>query len=129
MAWGALCHTRATRVNHQRTIANTVQRFVMAILDRRANEVQTIAMTEMDRVLARGRARRAWRAEPAGVARFTRERAGLTQREMAALLGVDRSAVSRWEAGVRAPRAAVLERYLQVLERVRGRGEILPATP
>jgi len=114
---------RAKGVNGGRAIVSKVHTIDSAIDAWRANSVHTVGVmktTSMDRMLARGRARRVWRAEPAGVARLTRERAGLTQSEMAELLGVDRSAVSRWEAGVRAPRPEVLARYLKVLEAARG---------
>ena len=37
-----------------------------------------------------------------------REKAGLTQAEVAKALGVDQSAVSLWETGKTAPRAALL---------------------
>lgn len=37
-----------------------------------------------------------------------REKTGLTQREVAEKLGVDQSAVSFWETGKTAPRAALL---------------------
>jgi DNA-binding XRE family transcriptional regulator len=71
-------------------------------------------------ILARGRARRLWRAGGAsGLARLVRTTAGLTQAEMAALLKVDRSAVSRWEASRRTPRAEVLARYMAVLDRLK----------
>ena len=73
----------------------------------------------VDRLLARARLRRRWRGNgSATAARLIREQAGLTQAEMAEILRVDRSAVSRWEASVRTPRAAVLARYAEVLERL-----------
>lgn len=37
-----------------------------------------------------------------------REKAGLTQKEVAAAIGVDQSAVSFWETGKTAPRASIL---------------------
>lgn len=37
-----------------------------------------------------------------------REKAGLTQKEVAAKLGIDQSAVSWWETGRTAPRATLL---------------------
>ena len=71
-------------------------------------------------ILARGRARRLWRGGPSGLARLVTETsAGLTQAEMADLLDVDRSAVSRWEASLRTPRPAVLARYMAVLDRLK----------
>lgn len=42
--------------------------------------------------------------------RFTelREKAGLTQKQVAAALGVDQSAISFWETGANNPRASML---------------------
>lgn len=37
-----------------------------------------------------------------------REKAGMTQKEVAKTVGVDQSAVSFWETGKTAPRAAIL---------------------
>lgn len=74
-------------------------------------------MTATDHILTRGRARRRVRAEPE-LARLIRARAGLTQTEMATLIGVDRSAISRWEAGRRTPRAEALTRYAELLDRL-----------
>lgn len=68
-------------------------------------------------ILARGRARRRLRSTPS-YARLVRQRAGLTQTELAQVLGVDRSAVSRWESGRRLPRPEVLQRYADVLARI-----------
>lgn len=44
--------------------------------------------------------------------RFTelREKAGLTQKQAAAALGVDQSAISFWETGANNPRASLLPR-------------------
>ncbi len=44
-----------------------------------------------------------------------RELAGVTQTELAATLGVSRSAVSLWESGARAPRGAVALKYAALL--------------
>ncbi|WP_435012986.1 helix-turn-helix domain-containing protein [Xanthomonas arboricola] len=49
-------------------------------------------------------------AEFAARLRNARESAGLTQREVAALVGVNHSQVSRYEAGVAMPRPGVLKR-------------------
>ena len=76
-----------------------------------------------ERLFARGRARRTWQAQPAELARLVRRRAGLTQDEIATALGVERTAVSRWEAGLRTPRVEVLTRYLELLERLTARQE------
>ena len=77
-----------------------------------------VTQTEADRMLARRRARRTWQTQPTELARLVRQRAGLTQDEIAALLGVDRSAVSRWEAGQRTPCAEILTRYIKLLDRL-----------
>ena len=47
-----------------------------------------------------------------------RERAGLTQRELADVLQVDRVTVSRWETASRRPRGHLLDAYLAVLRRL-----------
>ena len=51
--------------------------------------------------------------------KLLREQSGLTQAEIAALVGVRASAVSRWESGARTPRADVLDRYVAILEQLR----------
>jgi transcriptional regulator with XRE-family HTH domain len=50
-----------------------------------------------------------------GQAQQIRLKAGLSQGEVARLLDVDPSAVSRWEAGLRSPRDEVARRYLDLL--------------
>ena len=47
--------------------------------------------------------------------RLLRERAKLTQAEVGHRLGVDRSAVCRWENGSRSPRGAALDGYANLL--------------
>ncbi len=47
--------------------------------------------------------------------RDLRESAGLTQGELAAELGVDRSAVTKWETGEAMPRASLLPKLAEVL--------------
>jgi transcriptional regulator with XRE-family HTH domain len=47
-----------------------------------------------------------------------RERAGITQTDLARVLGVDRATVSRWESGDRQPEAAFLPAYLAALDRL-----------
>jgi transcriptional regulator with XRE-family HTH domain len=47
-----------------------------------------------------------------------RERAGLSQHEIADALGVTREAVALWEAGLRTPRPATASAYLAILERL-----------
>jgi DNA-binding transcriptional regulator YiaG len=50
--------------------------------------------------------------------RLVRERAGITQEDLAQVLGVDRATVSRWETGEREPRPSQLEGYLRALDRL-----------
>lgn len=50
--------------------------------------------------------------------RLVRERAGITQEDLAQVLGVDRATVSRWESGERDPRPSQLEGYLSALDRL-----------
>ncbi|MEV5792686.1 helix-turn-helix transcriptional regulator [Streptomyces sp. NPDC052192] len=45
-----------------------------------------------------------------------RKRAGLTQKELAEILGVDRTAVAHWEAGRRNPDGKRLESYIEALQ-------------
>jgi transcriptional regulator with XRE-family HTH domain len=60
------------------------------------------------------------RGLPAAVeCRRLREESGLTQVEVAELVGCSSAAVSQWEAGLRRPRGALLERYLRVLRILR----------
>ena len=53
------------------------------------------------------------------VRRALREDVGLSQLDIADLVGATPAAVSRWEAGLREPTGERLERYLDVLERLR----------
>ena len=73
----------------------------------------------LDALLARQARLRALPAPP--IRRALREHHGLSQGQLARLLGVDRASVSRYESGERSPRAAVAERYLDVLERLASR--------
>jgi DNA-binding transcriptional regulator YiaG len=57
-----------------------------------------------------------------GEARAIRERAGLSLREMAAALGVTRSALQRWEVGLRTPRGESAVRYGALLAALRESG-------
>ncbi|MBE1601301.1 helix-turn-helix transcriptional regulator [Streptomyces stelliscabiei] len=45
-----------------------------------------------------------------------RKRAGLTQKELAEILGVDRTAIAHWEAGRRTPDGSRLDDYAEALE-------------
>ena len=74
-------------------------------------------MSTKEHILARGRLRRRLRTRPAW-ARQIRERAGLTQGEMARLVGVTQAAISRYELGRAVPRTGILSRYAEVLGRL-----------
>lgn len=73
-------------------------------------------MSTTDQVIARARARRTVRVAPA-LARDLRLQAELTLSDVAGVLGVSHVAVSRWERGLRVPRGAMAERYLELLRR------------
>jgi transcriptional regulator with XRE-family HTH domain len=68
------------------------------------------------RLVAEARLRRA--LPPPAVCRAIRESAGISQLEVARVLGVDRVSVTRYESGVRLPRPAVRERYVELLSRL-----------
>jgi transcriptional regulator with XRE-family HTH domain len=57
-------------------------------------------------------------AARAGIARRVRERAHLSQAELATALGVSQAALSRWEAGLRQPRGEIAERYARELRKL-----------
>lgn len=57
-------------------------------------------------------------AAETGLARQIRERARLSQVEVASACQSTHSAVSRWEAGLRAPQGAAGLRYARLLERL-----------
>jgi transcriptional regulator with XRE-family HTH domain len=69
-------------------------------------------MSTHDELLLLIEAREAARS---GRARRVRELAGVTQGALADVCGVDASAVSRWERGLRAPRGPAAVRYAQTL--------------
>jgi HTH-type transcriptional regulator/antitoxin MqsA len=52
--------------------------------------------------------------------RLIRQQSALSQADVAAAIGVSRQAVARYEAGDRTPRADTGERYLELLDRLRG---------
>lgn len=47
--------------------------------------------------------------------RMLRLKAGLTQAEIAAAIGVERPTISRWESGLRSPRGPNAEAYADLL--------------
>lgn len=73
-------------------------------------------MDELDAVLTKARAVRAM-PDPT-MRRHLRERCGLSQGQVAALLGVRRPTVSRWESASRNPRGPLAERYAALLSRL-----------
>lgn len=50
------------------------------------------------------------------VRRHLRQRAGLTQQDIAKVLGTDRASVARYELGTREPRGEILKRYSELLD-------------
>lgn len=76
---------------------------------------------DLGQVLHRAAARRAILPEPA-MRRLLRVRAGLTQAEIAGLLGVQRNAVTRYEGGTREPRGTVRATYAELLAALANRG-------
>jgi transcriptional regulator with XRE-family HTH domain len=75
----------------------------------------------LEKLLADARAARSL-PDPA-LRRLLRERAGLTQGQLASAVGVSRPSVTRWESGIRSPRAPARARYVEVLERLAAEGE------
>ena len=71
-----------------------------------------MAATEHENVLLLIEAREAARS---GRARRVRVLAGLSQQEVAEACGVDGSAVSRWEAGLRTPHGKAALAYARLL--------------
>lgn len=67
-------------------------------------------------LLARSRRRRM--LPPPEIRRMLREKAGITQEEIAGALGVSRPAISRWESGARTPRGERLLDYIELLDQL-----------
>lgn len=61
-------------------------------------------------------------AARSGAARAIREAAGLSVRELAEAVGVSPAAISRYERGLRSPRAGIAERYGRALRQLAGGG-------
>jgi DNA-binding transcriptional regulator YiaG len=75
---------------------------------------QRMAPTEaVDQAVSLARVRR-WASS--GHAQAIRSAAGLSQGELARLIGVEPATVSRWEAGKRCPRGEAALRYAEILE-------------
>jgi transcriptional regulator with XRE-family HTH domain len=74
----------------------------------------------LEQALELARARR--RLPPPEARRLLRERAGLSQDDVARALGVTRAAVALWEQGSRTPRPVHLVPYLALLERLAAEG-------
>jgi len=70
----------------------------------------------LDGALGRAKAKR--HLPPPATQRLLRERAGLTQADVAATLGVTREAIAQWESGRRTPRAALVAEYVAILDRL-----------
>lgn len=81
-----------------------------------ARVLEAAAEAAIEAALARGR-RRKTLPDP-DLRRLIRVRAGLSQEELAQLIGTSRAAVSRWETGARVPRNPHLDRYAAVLDRL-----------
>jgi transcriptional regulator with XRE-family HTH domain len=64
------------------------------------------------------RFRRRQTLPPAAERARIRQAVGLTQAEIAMVLGVDRTTVCRWERGNRQPRRTHLDKYVALLERL-----------
>lgn len=70
-------------------------------------------MTVTDQIRAQARLRR---LPPPALAREIRRAAGLSQTELAAILGVHRVTLARYEAGMRQPAGGFAQRYAEALE-------------
>ena len=76
-------------------------------------------MSSMDDVLAVAHLRAQLRNDIcSGRARQIREKAGLTQSEVARAIDVSQAAIAKWETGKRTPTGNVAERYAALLYRL-----------
>jgi transcriptional regulator with XRE-family HTH domain len=73
-------------------------------------------MDQLDEALERAR-RRKNLPDPV-VRRLLRIQAGLTQGDVAKYLGTTAAAVSRYESGDREPRKAVMDKYVDIIQRI-----------
>jgi DNA-binding transcriptional regulator YiaG len=81
--------------------------------------------TPLDQALARSRALK--RLPAPRDRRRIRERAGISQADVASALDVSRIAVLRWERGDRTPRGATLVAYVKLLDRLTAETLMAPA--
>lgn len=72
--------------------------------------------TAVDDILAQARVRAA--LPPPRERQALRTRFGLTLEDVADVVGVNPSTVSRWEQGIRTPRASLIPNYVELLERL-----------
>ena len=70
---------------------------------------------DLEALVERSRSRR--RLPEPRLRRLLRERACVSQEDLARVLGVDRSTVCRWESGAREPRDSNLSAYSDILDR------------
>jgi DNA-binding XRE family transcriptional regulator len=70
----------------------------------------------VDTVLDRARRRRT--LPPPAMRRLLRDQWGLTQGEVAGLVGVSRECISRYENGSREPRGPLRDKYVALLDRL-----------
>lgn len=63
--------------------------------------------------------KQARRLPPPAVARAIRDAAGVSQRQVADELGINRVSVARWELGARTPRGELRLRYVDLLDELR----------
>ncbi len=78
--------------------------------------MQTETM-DLEDLITRGRLRKRGLPAPP-VRRLIRERAGLSQVDLAGYLDVSRPTITRYENGRRTPRGVLLERYQELLDRL-----------
>lgn len=87
-------------------------------LDKLREWTYRVHMTETaERIRSRLQLRRG--LPPPQERRELRTATGLTQQELADAVGVTRAAISQWEKGVRTPRGALLDRYVDALNAMR----------
>jgi DNA-binding transcriptional regulator YiaG len=73
-------------------------------------------MAVIEELLSEARTRQA--LPPPAVCRALRVRVGLTQQELASLLEVHKTTITRWESGARIPRRKACTEFALLLERL-----------